>query len=247
MRRLALVAFAVLVAGCGDGGDRTTGVEPGTTTTAPPAASTPTTTAVEPMKLRLFFVAPDGLLVASSREVARTPAVGGAALRELREPPTGTTTRVPGGLELTIADGKAEVTGAALDETALAQIVYTLTQFPTVDSVNGKTRKDVEDRVPAILVEQPSPGDSVESPFHVTGTANTFEATFDYSLRGAGGKELAHDFVTATSGSGERGTFDFTVSYDVDSEQPGTLSVFERSAEDGSVIHERQIPLRLLP
>jgi hypothetical protein len=116
-----------------------------------------------------------------------------------------------------------------------------------VKSVNGKTRADVEDFAPAILVEHPVPDETVTSPLHVTGTANTFEATFNYRLEDANGKTLAKDFVTATSGSGTRGTFDFSVPFTVGSAQNGTLAVFELSAEDGSVIHELDIPLRLVP
>ena len=116
-----------------------------------------------------------------------------------------------------------------------------------MQTVNGKTRKDVESFVPAILVDDPSPGEPVTSPLRATGTANTFEATFNYSLKDATGNEIAHDFVTATSGTGERGTFDFTAPFTVDIAQDGTLAVFELSAEDGSVIHERRIPLRLEP
>jgi germination protein M len=58
---------------------------------------------------------------------------------------------------------------------------------------------------------------------------------------------LHHDFVTATSGSGERGTFDFTIPFTVSSEQEGTRVVYESSAEDGSHIHIREIPLTLAP
>ena len=199
------------------------------------------------MSLELFFIAEDGKLVATPRTVDETQAPGGAALRELVDAPDGATTQVPGGLQLTIADGQAHLTGVTLDGAALAQVVYTLTSFPTVQAVDGKTRADVEDFAPSILVQQPAPGETVTSPFHVTGTANTFEATFDYKLEDASGNVLAKNFVTATSGSGTRGTFDFTVSFNVDSAQNGTLAVFELSAEDGSVIHERDIPLRLSP
>ena len=159
--------------------------------------------------------------------------------------PPATTTQVPDGLQLTIADGAARVTGATLDGAALAQVLYSLTTFPTVQSVNGKTRADVEEFAPAILVERPLPQESVTSPLHVTGTANTFEATFEYRLEDANGKLLAKDFVTATSGSGTRGTFDFSVPFTVDATQWGRLTVFEVSAEDGSVVHERVIPVRL--
>jgi germination protein M len=218
-------------------------------TTAPPPTTTTTTTTTtdRQLQLELFFLAADGKLVAESRGVQQTQAPGGAALRELTAPQAGTTTHVPDGLQLTIAGGKAHVTGAALDDSALAQVVYTLTSFSTVQSVDGETRADVEDFVPAILVEHPAAGEAVTSPLHVTGTANTFEATFNYRLEDANGKVLAKDFVTATSGSGTRGTFEFTVPFSVDSAQNGTLAVFELSAEDGSVIHERDIPLRLGP
>jgi len=253
--RLALFAVVVaLAAGCGGTKardaqqipERTTSTPAHATTTVAPS-TTSTTAAEQPMTLELFFLAPDGQLVAAPRTVEHTLAPGGAALHELTNPPDGATTQVPDGLHLKIDQGKADVSGATLNDAALAQVVYTLTSFPTVQTVNGKTRKDVESFVPAILVAQPSTGESVTSPLHVTGTANTFEATFNYSLRDATGNEIAHDFVTATSGTGERGTFDFTAPFTVDSEQDGTLSVFELSAEDGAVIHERRIPLRLEP
>jgi germination protein M len=242
---LCLGVVAVLAAGCG--GESPPGAEQPSTTTRPATTTAATVTPERQMSLELFFLAPDGKLVATSRSVKQTQAPGGAALRELVSAPAGATTQVPDGLDLSIADGKAHVTGATLDGAALAQVVYSLTAFPTVRSVDGKTRADVEDFAPAILVEHPVPGDTVTSPLRVTGTANTFEATFNYRLKDANGKVLAKDFVTATSGSGTRGTFDVTVPFSVDSAQNGTLAVFEVSAEDGSVIHERDIPLRLAP
>ncbi|HEX7310650.1 MAG TPA: Gmad2 immunoglobulin-like domain-containing protein [Gaiellaceae bacterium] len=245
-RALVLSVLGLLAAGCGGG---TADVaQPTTETNAAPSTMTAaTTTTGQTQSVTLFFLAQDGKLVAASRDVARTQAPGAATLRELTAPEEGTTTSVPNGLQLTIDEGKAHVTGASLDDAALAQIVYSLTSFPTVQSVNGKTRAEVEDFAPAILVENPSPGEAVTSPIHVTGSANTFEATFNYRLENAQGDELAKDFVTATSGSGTRGTFDFTVPFTVDSAQDGKLVVFELSAEDGSVIHQREIPLRLLP
>ena len=252
---LVVVLIGALAAGCGS---NSSSVDESTSTTARTATTTVTVTTTpqatttgssvaQPMALRLYFLAPDGKLAAVSRDVEETRTPGVATLRELTEAPSGVTTEVPSGLQLTIDAGHANVTGAKLDPPALAQVVYALTTFPTVDSVNGKTRADVEAFVPAILVEQPSPGEDVTSPLHVTGNANTFEATFNYDLRDAHGKSLAKDFITATSGSGTRGTFDFTIPFSVDSPQNGALRVFELSAEDGSVVHERVIPLRLLP
>jgi hypothetical protein len=244
---LLLAAFAVLAGGCGgakQSAETTSTVVPPTTTTAPAPT---TTTAARPISLELFYLAPDGQLVASTRTIEHTQSPGAATLHELMNPPEGADTQVPNDLRLTIDNGRAHVTGAPLNGAALAQIVYSLTSFPTVHSVNGKTRQDVEDFAPAILVESPSPGESVRSPVHVTGTANTYEATFNYSLLDAAGKQLAHNFVTATSGNGERGTFAFDVPFSVDTAQNGTLKVYELSAENGAVVHEREIPLRLLP
>ncbi len=241
---LYALAIGMLAAGCGGGAAK---VEQTPQTTAPPPTATTATTAAQPMSLELFFLAPDGKLVAESRSVEHTQAPGGAALRELTKPAADTTTQVPDGVRLTIDGGRAHVSGATLNDAALAQVVYTLTSFPTVQSVDGKTRTDVEAFAPAILVEHPAPGDAVKSPLQVTGTANTFEATFNYRLQDADGKLLAKDFVTATSGSGTRGTFDFSITFDIDAARNGTLSVFELSAEDGSVIHERVVPLRLSP
>ena len=136
--------------------------------------------------------------------------------------------------------------GEATERTA--EEVYTLSQFgpkKPVD-VGGKsyTRADFEDLTPAILVESPLPFASVTSPLRVWGTANTFEATFDYELLDASGKVLSHHFVTATSGSGTRGTFDFTVPFEAPNGL-GKLVVFEESAADGSRIHQVDIPLTL--
>jgi germination protein M len=251
--RVAVVAVLVglLAAGCGSNSS-SVAEEPSTTTTTVAVtttqqATTNEVTVEQPMGLRLYFLAPDGELVAASREVERTTTPGAATLHELTDPPSGMKTEVPSGLRLTIDEGRANVTGAQLKPPALAQVVYALTTFPTVQSVNGKTRADVERFVPPILVEQPSPAETVTSPLHVTGNANTFEATFNYKLEDANGKPLGKDFVTASSGSGTRGKFDFTIPFSVDAPQDGALRVFERSAADGSVVHERVIPLRLSP
>lgn len=250
--RVAVVAVlvGVLTAACGSnssvGEGPSTSITTVTVTTTQQATTTEATVS-QPMSLRLYFLAPDGELAAVSRDVERTQTPGAATLHELTDPPNGLKTEVPPGLQLAIADGRANVTGARLNAPALAQVVYALTAFPTVQSVNGKTRADVERFVPPILVEQPSPAETVTSPLHVTGNANTFEATFNYKLEDAAGKPLAKDFVTASSGTGTRGTFDFTIPFTVDSPQDGRLRVFELSAEDGSVVHERVIPLRLSP
>jgi len=80
----------------------------------------------------------------------------------------------------------------------------------------------------------------------VTGTANTFEATFSYELTDTDDLIVDENFVTATSGTGTRGTFDFTTDpFTVPFDGVGSLIVFERSAKDGSRINLVEIPLRM--
>ena len=138
---------------------------------------------------------------------------------------------------------------AELSDEARAQIVYTLTADPTVTSVEiegqSYTRADFEEQTPAVLVESPLAGDAVSSPLVANGTANTFEATFSFEIKDSSGEVIAADFVTATSGSGTRGTFSFSQPFVVTEDQEGSLVVFELSAEDGSRTHEVEIPLEL--
>ena len=92
------------------------------------------------------------------------------------------------------------------------------------------------------VVETPLPHEAVTSPLHVRGTANTFEATFDVRLFDAAGRKLLQRFVTATSGSGTRGTYDVTLTFP-DTVEPRWLEVFEPSAENGEPLHKVRIPL----
>jgi len=132
-----------------------------------------------------------------------------------------------------------------LSREALAQLVFTETAFSGSHAVRvgGRryTRADFEEQTPSVLVESPLPFEEVASPLRVTGSANTFEANFQYELKDADGDVVDESFVTATSGSGTRGTFDFTTGAFDD---VATLVVFETSAEDGSRIREVEIPLR---
>ena len=187
--------------------------------------------------------------------VDATPAVGTAALNALFDgPPPGYDTAVPAGarlLSLAIDGGVATATVSDelrdADVAAQAQIVYTLTQFASVSGVGLRledaplpltgdagapltepaTRGDYEQETPRILVESPLPGDEVSSPLRVTGTSNDYEATFELELD-QGERNLVSTFVTATSGTGVRGTFDKTLEFDATGD--ATLVAFERSA-----------------
>jgi hypothetical protein len=151
-----------------------------------------------------------------------------------------------------VANGVATV---ELDEELTAeqraQLVYSLTALePVVRSVeiDGErlTRGDFEEQTPHVLVESPLAFQEVGSPVTARGTANTFEATFDYELADTDGRIVDENFVTATSGTGTRGTFEFrTAEYEIPFDGVGALIVFERSAEDGSRMNVVEIPLRM--
>jgi hypothetical protein len=219
-RRLLIVLGAVAVLASGCGGD---------------SSSETTTTAAETHSVRVYLLR-DGKVWPVSRELAKT---GIFQLEdELRRGPTeeerglGFTSEVAGGDD------------ANPSRAALAQRVYTFTQSDPTGSyeINGKsyTRADFEDQTPLILVESPLPFEQVSGPIRVTGTANTFEATFQYELLDSEGNVVDKNFVTATSGTGTRGTFDFTTA---DVSDAAKLVVFENSAENGARINKVEIPL----
>ena len=240
MKRVLLVlVFAFLVAGCG--GDDDAGSE--------------TTTGAEPTTAVVAYFLRDGMVWPVAREVsASTPEEAMSVLSEgpndEEESALELTTAVEGEPEVSFDGGVAAVSGADLSDEARAQIVYTLTSIPTVSSVelDGEpaTRADFEEQTPPVLVEAPLAFEQVSSPLEATGTANTFEATFSFEVKDASGAVIASDFATATSGTGTRGTFDFTQPFVVDEDQEGSLVVFELSAEDGSRTNEVEIPLQLL-
>jgi hypothetical protein len=221
-----LVAAGLALAGCGGSDD------------------------AETTQAHVYFLR-DGKVWPVSREV-EGDRVEAATLEALFEGPTSdeeealeATTAIPGGgPTVTIEGGVARFQPAGNYTTAaLAQIVYTLTQFDTIDAVEvGKryTRADFEEQTPGILVEDPLPFAEVTSPLTATGTANTFEATFHYEVYDADGNMVDENFVTATSGTGTRGTFEFTTG---DFDSIGKLVVFEPSAEDGSKTKLVEIPL----
>ena len=110
------------------------------------------------------------------------------------------------------------------------------------------TRKDYEELLPPIVVETPVPGDFASSPLVVSGSSNVFEANVTLILLDANGKELVRTFTTATCGTGCRGTFSKSLTYDVAKTQFGTLVVQDDDADgDGSPSYKVEIPLRLEP
>ncbi len=269
--------------------ETTSSVTPSTTPSEDPTklptddgSSTGTIVPAKPIVVRVYLARGEKIGV-STREIPATKAVASAAMRELLAGPTadetsyGLTTIIPEGTELrgvTVKSGTATVDlsgeydsgGGTLSMTMrLAQVVYTLTQFPTIDRVLFKiegepvtvfggeglmigtpqTRADYEDVTPAILVETPVPGQSASGVLRVTGTANVFEAVFIAEVRDANGTRLVKKIVTATLGTGTRGTYDIKIPFSVTKTQMGSLVVYESSAKDGSAINVVTVPIKL--
>jgi hypothetical protein len=236
-----------------------------------------------PADVRVYFLHGDKLDVAH-RTVTATPRIATAAMTELLAGPTpadvaaGLASAIPGGtrlLGLSIADRIATVDlsgafaagGGSLSMAArLAQVTYTLTQFPTVEGVvfrldgqpltvlggegividHPASRSSFEGLAPAILVEFPGRGWALQSPLRATGTATVFEGQFQAELTDSAGQVLARQIVHASSGTGTRGDFTTVVPFTVPTSGPGTLTLFDTSAKDGSRIDVVQIPLELV-
>jgi germination protein M len=146
----------------------------------------------------------------------------------------------------------------------VAQVVFTLTALDDVESVtitldgdavdgiggegvqaDDLTRETFEDLSPAILVESPTPGQDVTSPVTIEGTANTFEATVQYSVTDGEGLIVAEGFTTATSGSGERGTFSVEVDFEPERTGIGAVIVWQDDAESGEQRDVYEVPVRM--
>ena len=146
----------------------------------------------------------------------------------------------------------------------IGQVVYTVTQFEGVQKVlfhmDGKpvealggegimlsapvTRTDSEAVTPAILVESPPSGGTLANPAPVSGTANVFEAVFWVEIQAGDGTVLAKQQVTASSGTGTRGTFGVEVPYPI-TDGPGKLVAYTLSAKDGSKTDIVVVPVTL--
>ena len=162
-------------------------------------------------------------------------------------------TAIPEGttlLGLTIEDGVATVDlsrefesggGSASMLARLGQVVYTLTQFSTVDSVlfelDGRPTTtfggegvvpagrpadracDFHDQLPAIFVDRPAWGAAAGQPGRVSGLANVFEASFQVELLDAAGATVVDRPVMASCGTGCWGDFRISLSYAVSQAQ----------------------------
>ncbi len=293
MKRLIAMAVTLvaLTTACAESGAQPLGPAPSNGSESPSPSSSPTgfptTPSPSPTPTRtvtyeLWFNL-DGYLFVTHRTEPFTPGVGARTLEALLSGPNHTEAAATVGtainsgtrlLGLTIHDGVATVN---LDETftaeetpalamgSLSQIVYTLTQFDSIDAVvfevggtrltnfgsyeldGPQRRASFADQLPAILVQSPRIGERVSSPVTISGSADVFEAVVSIAILDQRRNTVASSFTMATCGTGCRGSYTTDVRYHVGTRQPGTIRVYEVSAKDGSPLHVVEIPVILTP
>jgi len=257
----------------------------GTASAAPsPSGQRPTATPAPARGIGLqAWFSRNGKLFVTNRTVPATAGIGQAALDRMLAGPSaaeyaaGLRSRIPATTTVhgvRISAGIATVDLSSSFESAaspsamplrIAQVVYTLTQFPTVTGVrfaidgqgvtvvggvpvqSPQTRAMYSGYLPAITVRSPVIGARLTSPVTVSGTADVFEATVSVRILDSAGHEVARTFTTASCGTGCRGDYSVTVSYSVQRTQPGMIEVFESSAKDGRPVNVQLIPVTLAP
>lgn len=255
-----------------------------TTTTAATTTSETTTTVAEPdlTVVRVYWLRDTGIAV-GGREVAG-PSLPDDALAALLAGPNTLETEmamfsaVPDGtdvLGLTIDGGVATIDLSSEFETTglgttgeiglVSQVVFTLTQFPEVDSVDitiegevrdailshgleatGLTREGFHDAIsPSIVVESPYPGQLVTSPLTVTGYSRTFEASVVYSIVIPPSGEIVDEGATTAVQPDVNlfGPFEFTTEFETAVDGFGAVIAFEESAIDGSQVNIYEVPV----
>ena len=209
------------------------------------------------------------------------------AIRDLLAGPVsddgdGVVTMIPEGTDLrsvSVADGVATVDltgdfasgGGSLSMFGrVAQLVFTVTEFPGVDQVvltlDGSTdlggegvslgtplrRDDFEEFKPPVIVTSPLPGQEVSTPFLVSGENSTFENTVYISLAADDGRELVSTFTTGLGpmmdslGEPVWGPFEASIAFDAGSATGGDVIVTEAtgSAEEGGPPMQFAVPVQ---
>ena len=275
----ALISLAATAAACG--GSAKSSSSP-TTTTSTSAATTSTTAPRDATTVDVYFVRAQKLVAAGSGVPA--PGTPESAVRALLAGPRagvehdlGFTSSIPAATTLNGVDVTGTVAtvdlsrsfasggGSQSMQARVAQVVFTVTQFPSIDAVRfrldgtavtsiggeglmvDRVGRDAFTNVtPAIMVESPTPGQSVRSTIHVRGIANTFERTVNYTLTDPAGVVLKESFTTGTGAApGAWGPFAFDVSFTPTRTGLGTLTVYQISGENGSHNDVVSVPLQM--
>lgn len=258
------VATTLIAAACGEGGPQPAAPAPTEQPSPEPGETTEVTIYYLIESEARIWLAPE------RHEVADQPRIGQAALEELiRGDPQDPDhfTPIPSDaevLDLTIEDGLATVdwsaealeasAGAEVESLGIQSIVWTLTEFPTVDEVqftvegksegeasNGRiiedwwghvglaeqpfTRDVSYEVLEPITIWTPLDGDEVGTEFTVAGEACTFEANVPVRVFNAAGNEVQIEVTTALSACPERGEFTLEITIEDPPSSPETWRI----------------------
>jgi Sporulation and spore germination/Immunoglobulin-like domain of bacterial spore germination len=221
-----------------------------------------------------------GTLWLTKRTVARTPGVARAALGQLfagpnaAEAAAGVGSAVPAGTRLRgistsgrtatvdVSRAFAAAGGRASVRMRVAQLVFTATQFHTIDRVRlevvGQTVHSIAGvpvpqpaaaanfyrLLPMILVARPAIGARIPAVVTVAGSADVFEAVVHIRIRNARGRLVSATHVLATCGTGCRGTYTAKLTYHVLRRQRGTV-VINGDSGGGTRLPVTRVPVLL--
>jgi germination protein M len=297
MRVVMIALAAALPAACGNTGAvavspptgaAISGMSSSGTVTVPPPATGTVRPPVRPIRLTLqAWGVRDGKLWPMIRYTPVKLAVGGLAMRALLRGPNAaeraagmssgvpTTTRLLG---LAIDHGIATVDlsaefasagSAATERMRLAQVVYTLTQFPTVHGVrlhldgqpvsvfsgdgivlpDPMTRRSFADETAAIMVTSPAIGGALGPGTTISGIADVFEGRLQYRILDGRGQALVSGEYSASCGTGCPGGFNIAIHrLDTSRASAGTLVVTDSDPSgDPSRRIVVRVPIELAP
>ena len=240
-------------------------------------------------------IGPGPFLVPVAREVSTPAAPGTPTMEWLLDGPTQSetagipsiTTAIPAGTELlglSVTNGVATVDlssefasggGSFSFLSRVAQVVFTLTQFPTVDEVAFEIEGEPVDvlggegllldaydtregflgtgLLPSVFVDQPVWSGDTDNPMRIVGRTAAADGKFVLAIVDADGLILTEQDVVAQGAESTAPggplwvSFDVTVAYMVDEAQVGALIVWTESVIDGSQIAVREYPVTLAP
>src|SRR5262249_9099344 len=149
----------------------------------------------------------------------------------------------------------------------LAQLTFTLTQFPSIDrvrlEVNGRavstltssrvhvpqpmSRDSWRALLPAITVWNPAIGTPLTAGVPRSGNADVFEAHLHIRVLNAAGTVIARASTTASCGTGCWGGYTVAVPFSVAKDQLGSIIVSDDDADGNGVPqHQVRVPVVLL-
>ncbi len=137
--------------------------------------------------------------------------------------------------------------GCSLSDAPAPAPAPTETSAPEPTSIPPTAVPIVSRPMDEIQIQSPGPSSEITSPVLVEGISGpTFEQTLIVKITDVNGTVLSMWATTIGADVGQAGPFSSSVMFNVDSDQPGRISVYDVSARDGGVVHLASVPVTLL-